>query len=163
MLILQPTTTRVHSQRIGLSSDRRNWQARRRLSPPLIPHHTVCLLRPTQSLTGGDPQILQHFRSWHKTDIASGRLNVRCWAKSRHPAGKSRCPLMTQFGRRCSEIKVVTALLLAAMRIRHIAKRGTKWCRLRVQQDVVQVDPVDRGIRQRPSLDFLLPSPPLRQ
>jgi len=84
MLILQPTTTRVHSQRIGLSSDRRNWQARRRLSPPLIPHHTVCLLHPTQSLTGGDPQILQHFRSWHLSDMArrpSGRpptaLNLR--------------------------------------------------------------------------------------
>jgi hypothetical protein len=37
MLILQPTTTRAHSRRIGLSSDYRNSQARRRLSPPADP------------------------------------------------------------------------------------------------------------------------------
>src|SRR6266478_6962613 len=37
MLILQPTTTRVHSRRIGLSSDCRNSQARRRLAPPADP------------------------------------------------------------------------------------------------------------------------------
>src|ERR1700716_498785 len=37
MLILQPTTTRAHSRRIGLSSDCRNSQARRRLSPPAAP------------------------------------------------------------------------------------------------------------------------------
>src|SRR5229473_5835460 len=42
MLILQPTTTRVHSRRIGLSSDCRNSQARRRLSPPADPtSHSV--------------------------------------------------------------------------------------------------------------------------
>src|ERR1700694_2082330 len=37
MLILQPTTTRAHTRRIGLSSDCRNSQARRRLSPPADP------------------------------------------------------------------------------------------------------------------------------